>query len=287
MPINELRKRQLFSLEAFPPKKEQSAKSIYEAVSKMARLHPDYMSVTYGAGGSDIQQQVTVDLVKHIQNCGVAPLAHITCINSSLEQVDRMLDRLEEAGVHSVLALRGDKVEGGVLKPPFLHASDLIAHIAKRGGFEIFAACYPEGHPDSDGVEDDVTYLRKKVDAGATGLISQLFFDNADFYRMRELCTQAGIRVPIEAGIMPVVNAAQVQRMVTMCGAKLPPKFSKMIARYDGNPQALYDAGINYAIDQVTDLLASGVDGIHVYAMNNPDVASRIFDAVHNLLMTA
>lgn len=287
MPINELRKRQLFSLEAFPPKKEQSTKSIYEAVSKMARLHPDYMSVTYGAGGSDIQQQVTVDLVKHIQNCGVAPLAHITCINSSLEQVDRMLDRLEEAGVRSVLALRGDKVEGGVLEPPFLHASDLIAHIAQRGGFEILAACYPEGHPDSDGVEDDVTYLKKKVDAGASGLISQLFFDNADFYRMRELCTQAGIRVPIEAGIMPVVNAAQVQRMVSLCGAKLPPKFSKMIARYDGNPQALYDAGINYAIDQITDLLASGVDGIHVYAMNNPDVAGRIFDAVHNLLMTA
>ena len=195
-----------------------------------------------------------------------------------------MLDRLEEAGIRNVLALRGDKVEGGVLEPPFLHADDLIAHIAKRGGFEILAACYPEGHPDSDSVEEDVRYLKAKVDAGANALISQLFFDNQDFYRMQELCLKNGVQVPIDAGIMPVVNAAQIQRMVSLCGAKLPPKFVKMMARDEGNAQAMYDAGINYAINQITDLLASGVDGIHIYAMNNPDAAGRIFSAVQSLL---
>lgn len=284
MRISELRKGQLFSLEAFPPKKDKPADSIYAAVTEMAKLKPAYISVTYGAGGSDAQQQVTLDLVKHIQSCGVTPLAHITCINSTVEQVDRMLDRLEEAGIRNVLALRGDKVEGGVLEPPFLHASDLIAHIAKRGGFEILAACYPEGHPDSDSVEEDVRYLKAKVDAGANALISQLFFDNQDFFRLQELCAKNGIQVPIDAGIMPVVNAAQIQRMVSLCGAKLPPKFVKMMARYEGNTQAMYDAGVNYAINQITDLLASGVDGIHVYAMNNPDVARRIFSAIRSLL---
>ena len=276
MPINELRKRQLFSLEAFPPKKEQSAKSIYEAVSKMARLHPDYMSGTYGAGGSDIQQQVTVDLVKHIQNCGVAPLAHITCINSSLEQVDRMLARLEEAGVRSVLALRGDKVEGGVLEPPFLHASDLIAHIAQRGGFEILAACYPEGHPDSDGVEDDVTYLKKKVDAGASHLVTQLFFDNEDYYNFLYKLREAGIQTPVQAGIMPVTNKSQIERMVSLCGASIPKRLVRILSRYGHNPAAMMDAGIAYATEQIIDLIANGVSHVHIYTMNQPDIAGRI-----------
>ena len=283
MPINELRKRQLFSLEAFPPKKEQSAKSIYEAVSKMARLHPDYMSVTYGAGGSDIQQQVTVDLVKHIQNCGVAPLAHITCINSSLEQVDRMLDRLEEAGVRSVLALRGDKVEGGVLEPPFLHASDLIAHIAQRGGFEILAACYPEGHPESPDLITDVRYLKQKVDAGAQHLVSQLFFDNDDFFRFLERCRIAGIEVPIEAGIMPVLNRSSIERMVSLCGASMPRKLTRILARYGDHPAALREAGMAYAIDQIADLMAAGVDGIHLYTMNNPAVAKQISASIASI----
>ncbi len=278
MPINELRKRQLFSLEAFPPKKEQSTKSIYEAVSKMARLHPDYISVTYGAGGSDIQQQVTVDLVKHIQNCGVAPLAHITCINSSLEQVDRMLDRLEEAGVRSVLALRGDPPKDGPAAGDFPYAAALIRLIKARGNFCVGAACYPEGHPESLTRDKDLDYLKAKVDAGADFLTTQMFFDNNVLYRFLYHALRRGIEVPVVAGVMPITDTRLLKRTVQLSGATLPPRFLSMADRFHDQPAAMAQAGVAFATEQIVDLVANGVQHIHVYTMNKPWIARAIRD---------
>lgn len=275
---------QRLSFEVFPPKKTSAVDTVYSAVSSLTAMNPSYISVTYGAGGSVAQQNVTLALAKHVRDCGITPLAHITCINSNTESIDRMLSELRSAGIENVLALRGDIVEGAEISGEYTHATDLIKHIAEFGGFDIAAACYPEGHPDSDGVEAEIEFMKMKVDNGVTHFISQLFFDNEDFYYMINLCRRAGITVPIQAGIMPVVNAKQIQHMVSMCGAKLPRKFSKIMARYGNNPEALFDAGISYATDQIVDLLASGVDGIHIYTMNNPAVAERIYNSINKLL---
>ena len=222
-----------FSLEIFPPKRDRPVESLYATMDRLSALKPDYISVTYGAGGSSAQQQVTCALASHLQNhCGVTPLAHLTCVNSTRAQVDSMLDALKQEKIENVLALRGDRIPETEPSPDFAHATDLIAHISARGGFDIAAACYPEGHPDSDDAEQDMKYLKEKVALGATHLVSQLFFDNTDFLRLIELCDKENIKVPIMAGIMPVVNARQIEHMVSLCGAKLPPKFAKIMARY-------------------------------------------------------
>jgi methylenetetrahydrofolate reductase (NADPH) len=290
MKISEMcrKKGLLFSFEVFPPKRDRPIESIYAALEKLSALSPDYISVTYGAGGSAAQQKVTSEVAQYLRtHCKVTPLAHLTCINSSREEVDAMLDALQEKGVDNVLALRGDRVPEIHSPGAFLHANDLIRHIAKRGGFDIAAACYPEGHPEGESVEKDVLYLKEKVQSGASHLISQLFFDNEDFYRLLDLSQKAGIHIPIQAGVMPVVNAKQIERMVTLCGAKIPPKFAKIIARYSDNPEALYDAGVCYATEQIVDLIASGVSGIHLYTMNNPAIAQAIHASIKNLLATA
>lgn len=287
MKISEIcRKKPLtFSLEIFPPKRDRPVESLYATIDRLSALKPDYISVTYGAGGSSAQQQVTCALVSHIQNnCGITPLAHLTCINSTRDQVDAMLDALEKAKIENVLALRGDRVPEADPSPHFLHATDLIAHISHRGGFDIAAACYPEGHPDSDNPEQDIQYLKEKVALGASHLVSQLFFDNEDFLRLAELCDKENIKVPIKAGIMPVVNAKQIERMVSLCGAKLPRKFAKIMARYGDNPQALFDAGLCYATEQIVDLITSGVSGIHLYTMNNPVIAETVHKSIANIL---
>ena len=277
-----------FSLEIFPPKRDRPIESIYPTIDRLSALKPDYISVTYGAGGSAAQQQVTCQLASHIQNtCGIIPLAHLTCINSTAAQVDAMLMALKAAKIENVLALRGDRVVETQVSPDFYHATDLISHISAHGGFDIAAACYPEGHPDSDSVESDIIYLKQKVDRGATHLVSQLFFDNEDFFQMFALCEKAGIKVPIQAGIMPVVNAKQIERMVSLCGAKLPRKFAKIMARYGDNPQALFDAGLCYATEQIIDLFASGVSGVHLYTMNNPIIAETIYKSIENILISA
>lgn len=277
-----------FSLEIFPPKRDRPVESLYATMDRLSALRPDYISVTYGAGGSQAQQQVTCALVSHIQNnYGVTPLAHLTCINSTRDQVDAMLDMLAEAKIENVLALRGDRVPEAEPSPHFEHATDLITHISARGGFDIAAACYPEGHPDSDNAEQDIKYLKEKVALGATHLVSQLFFDNADFLRMLELCDKENIKVPIQAGIMPVVNAKQIERMVSLCGAKLPPKFAKIMARYGDNPQALFDAGLCYATEQIIDLFASGISGVHLYTMNNPVIAETIHKSIASILASS
>ena len=220
--------------------------------------------------------------IKH--GFGVESVAHLTCVNSSRADIDATLEDFRKNGIENILALRGDFVDGVEPKHDFRYASELCGYIAQKGGFDIAGACYPEGHVEAKDEVADILNLKKKVDAGATHLISQLFFDNASYYRFIERMRIAEISVPVEAGIMPVTNKAQIERMVSLCGASLPSKFTKVMQRYESRPEALRDAGIAYAVEQIVDLIANGVDGIHLYTMNNPYVARRITEAVYKLL---
>lgn len=273
----------VFSFEIFPPKRDSSIDTIWSTLAEMEGLGPDFISVTYGAGGGG-GRSYTARIAGAIRKkYGITPLAHLTCIGSTRAEVEESLRELREEGVENILALRGDRLPGVEPKTDFLHASDLISFIREQGGFSLSGACYPEVHTEAPDPITDIRNLRKKVDAGAEHLVSQLFFDNEAFYAFVERARIAGITVPIEAGIMPVVNAKQILRMVSLCGASLPQKFTRMISRYEQNPAALRDAGIAYAIDQIVDLIAQGVQGIHLYTMNDPDVARRISQAVENL----
>ena len=277
--------RTVFSFEIFPPKKNTGIETIYKTIDELSSLKPDYISVTYGAGGS-VANTSTRDIASFVKNrCGIEAMAHISCVNNTREEVVTVLDGFKEAGIENILALRGDKVKGVEPKTDFRYASELIAFIRSKPEYDfgISGACYPEGHTEAPDLTTDILNLRKKVDAGAQELISQLFFDNAFFYEFREKTRLAGINVPISAGIMPITGKSQIERMVTMCGASLPRKFVRMINKYEDRPEALIDAGIAYAADQITDLLASGVDGIHIYTMNNPYIARKITGIVGKL----
>lgn len=285
MKISELfkTKRVVYSFEVFPPKKTSSVETVYQTLDALTDLKPDYISVTYGAGGDGSDK--TCELATHIKKThGIEPLAHITCINSSKPEVLNVLEEFKRNGIENVLALRGDRLPDSPIKSDFQYASDLVAFIRSHCDFDIAGACYPEGHPDCDTLEEDIEHLKHKVDMGVSHLNSQLFFDNEDFYRFIELIRKKGISVPVQAGIMPVTNARQIERMVSMTGAKLPGKFSRIMARYGHNPQALRDAGIAYATEQIIDLIASGVDGIHLYTMNQPYVARQISANIASLL---
>ena len=286
MKINSLfqRDRAVFSFEVFPPKKDSPIESVFDKLEEICALKPDFISVTYGAGGTGGHSR-TVDIASKIKHdFHIESVAHLTCVNSTRAMIDETLDDFKANGIENILALRGDYTEGVEPQTDFRYASDLCAYIREKGDFDISGACYPETHVDAADEVEDVLNLKKKVDAGAQHLISQLFFDNALFYRFLERTKIAGIRVPIEAGIMPVTNKRQIERMVSLCGASLPPKFSKMMQRYESKPEALRDAGIAYAVEQIVDLLANGVDGIHLYTMNNPYVAEKITRAVEKLL---
>ena len=286
MKINSLfqRDRAVFSFEVFPPKKDSPIESVFDKLEEICALKPDFISVTYGAGGTGGHSR-TVDIASKIKHdFHIESVAHLTCVNSTRAMIDETLDDFKANGIENILALRGDYTEGVEPQTDFRYASDLCAYIREKGDFDISGACYPETHVDAADEVEDVLNLKKKVDAGAQHLISQLFFDNAMFYRFLERTKIAGIRVPIEAGIMPVTNKRQIERMVSLCGASLPPKFSKMMQRYESKPEALRDAGIAYAVEQIVDLLANGVDGIHLYTMNNPYVAEKITRAVEKLL---
>ena len=269
----------VFSCEVFPPKKTSPVDSIYKTLDGLKDIRPDFISVTFGAGGSSAVNQSTAEIAAIVQNQYHIPsMAHLTCVGAGREDVDRILTQLKADGVDNVLALRGDVNPDYPPKTDFTHAGELIAYIRERSDIGVSAACYPEGHPESPDLISDIRYLKEKVDAGAQHLVSQLFFDNEDFYRFLERCRIAGISVPIEAGIMPVLSAASIQRMVSLCGASMPRKLTRILSRYGDHPQALREAGIAYAIDQISDLIASGVDGIHLYTMNNPDVSRQIAD---------
>lgn len=274
-------KKPVVSFEVFPPKKTSSIDTIYDTLDGLYDLKPDFISVTYSAGGSGGSDHLTCDIASIIKKkYGILPIAHLTCVNSTKAEIVSILANLKENGIENILALRGDIRPDIPPKHDFEHASDLTAFIKQSGDFSVSGACYPEGHCESVDAVSDILNLRKKVDAGAEHLVSQLFFDNDLFYSFVERVRIAGITVPIEAGIMPVVNKKQIERMVSLCGASLPPKFVKMINRYDGHPEALREAGIAYAVDQIVDLIANGVDGIHLYTMNNPYIARRICDSI-------
>lgn len=271
----------IISFEIFPPKQTTSIESIYSTIDALAPLSPDFISVTYGAGGST--QGKTVQIASLLKNqYNITPLAHLTCVGATQESVKKTLEALEEEGVHNILALRGDLPEQGVLGD-FKYASDLVQYIKKRGSFDLAAACYPEKHLEALTLEEDVRQLRYKVDCGAQVLISQLFFDNEAFYKWRDYVRSQGVRVPIVAGIMPITSSKQLQRMVTLCGATIPSPIQNLIKAYHHNAQALKEAGIAYATMQIIDLLASGVDGIHLYTMNQADIAKRIMENIRGI----
>ena len=226
----------------------------------------------------------TLEVAKLIKDeCDMEPVAHLPAAQLTREQVDAELRGFQDAGIDNILALRGDIPKSGRVSNDFPYACDLIEHIHQVGDFNVVAACYPEKHPESPDVVSDIHHLKEKVDSGASQLISQLFFDNQVFYRFRERAQLAGINVPIEAGIMPVINEHQIERMATMAGVNLPPKFVAMMQHFSGNKEAMRDAGIAYAIDQIVDLLVHGVDGIHIYTMDNPTVVKRIAAATQTI----
>lgn len=291
MKISELLdgKKAAISFEIFPPKKEVDFKDIDSLLLKLSELKPKFISVTFGAGGTNTIgedgriQNPTIEVAKKIKRLGITPVAHLSCLNYSRQEIDEMLCALKEAEVENILALRGDRNPDMEPKHDFEYASDLVAYIAEKGDFGISGACYPEVHPECMYMDSDIENLKKKVDAGATHLISQLFFDNEHFFEFERKARAAGITVPIEAGIMPVTNKKQIERMVNLCGATLPPKFRVILDKYEDDPKALTDAGIVYAMNQIVDLLAHDVDGIHLYVMNKPDVAKRICDGIASL----
>lgn len=286
MKISELHreKRPVLSFEIFPPKKDSELKNIDETLEILCGLNPDFISVTFGAGGSSNNNK-TIELAKKIKyEYHVEPVVHLTCLCYDKRDIDEFTKVLAAEGIENVLALRGDRNPKVPEKDDFKHASELITYLKKKGDFCIAGACYPECHPESADRVSEMRNLKKKVDAGAEVLLSQLFFDNNFFYRFREDCRIAGIDVPVTPGIMPVINAAQIQRMVTLCGASLPERFQKIIHRYEDNRQALFDAGMAYALSQIIDLLANDVDGIHLYTMNNPVVARRICEGICNII---
>jgi len=276
--------KKVLSLEIFPPRRTASIDIIYNTLDELKGLNPDFISVTYGAGGSE-NNTATLEIASAIKNnYGIESVAHLPCINLTKSEVLNMLEGFKQAGVENILALRGDVNPEFPPKQDFRYASDLISFIKQNGDLNIIGACYPEGHSECRSLGDDIRNLKTKVDAGTDQLITQMFFDNSYFYSFRERACIAGINVPIQAGIMPVVNKKQIERMVSLCGVKLPKKFVTMMEKYENNPTAMRDAGIAYAIDQIVDLLAHEVEGIHLYTMNNPYIAFKIYAAISILL---
>ncbi|HBR32726.1 MAG TPA: methylenetetrahydrofolate reductase [NAD(P)H] [Clostridiales bacterium] len=277
-------KKPVVSFEIFPPKKNGVLVNADETIKSLKKLNPDYISVTFGAGGNSVNA-MTWEIARSIrENFKIEPIVHLTCLSHSKEDIDEILEKLKKYGLYNILALRGDENPNAAAKEDFRHANELISYIKSRGDFSVSAACYPEGHSESPNLVQDTIYLKKKVDAGANHLISQLFFDNNFFYSFLDRARNAGINVPIDAGIMPLTSKKQIERMVMLCGASLPAKFKKVLDKYEDKPDALLDAGIAYALDQVIDLITQGVDGIHLYTMNNPIIAERIYNGFSSLI---
>lgn len=276
----------VFSIECFPPKQADNYPKMQESLRKMAALEPDFMSVTYGAGGSLPGSVTTCQIAGFLKNeLHVEPMAHLTCMGADAEKVEQVLNELFAAGIQNILTLRGDKRPDLALSEQFPHASDLAAFIRSRyGSFGLSGACYPEGHTESDSLAEDVRTLKIKEESGISHLVSQLFFDNAKYYRFLNMARKNGISVPISAGVMPIVRKNQIERTVAMSSASLPSEFTRMIARYQDDEVSLYQAGIDYAVRQIRDLIEGGADGIHLYAMNNAGVAAQIKEGIADLL---
>lgn len=289
MKIPELfqQKKPVFSLEIFPPKRQSGLDKIYDTIEKLAVCRPDFISVTYGAGGSTTDN-ATCEIASNIKKqFKVEPLAHLTCVNSTMEDVTEMIRRFSEADIENVLALRGDIVPGEAVQKDFSHANELAIQIQRNSGLQILGACYPEGHYESKNLREDIQNLKYKIGAGVRALITQLFFDNRCFYNFLAQVRNAGITVPVSAGIMPIVSKKQIEKTVALSGASLPHEFTKMIGLYENDPQELYAHGIQYAVDQIRELLENGADGVHLYTMNNPDVSLAVYEKIKDLLHEA
>ena len=274
---------QILSLEVFPPKKDDEFESAYEVLNQMAKLNPAFISVTYGAGGS--RSKKTIDIASYIQNTLHIPaLAHMTCVGSKKENLLEVYEGLKAVNVTKVLALRGDRprdmTDEQYESRDFAHASDMIAFLKEHTDLQIAGACYPEKHPESFSLEADLQYLKQKQDAGAEFLISQMFFDNDDFYVFRDRAIQKGITIPIHAGIMPITSAKQIGTTISLSGSSVPKALADIIAKYSDNPEDMKKAGIDYCIRQILDLKQIGVDGIHLYSMNRPKTTAEIFAAI-------
>lgn len=285
MKLSELFKtdQPMLSFEVFPPKTDSRVESVTKAVSEIAQLKPDYMSVTYGAGGGI--SQYTVDIAKKIKDdYHVNALAHLTCVSSDRETIYTRLKELKAAGIENILALRGDIPED-YTPGEFKYASQLISVIKEFDeDFCIGGACYPEGHPESSNQKEDIRHLKEKVDAGCEFLTTQMFFDNSLFYNFLYKIREAGITVPVVAGIMPVTNKSQVKRVVELSGSFIPRSFTAMVDHFAPDDDAMYAAGIAYATEQIVDLFANGITHVHVYSMNKPDIARAIYKNVHAIL---
>lgn len=272
------------SFEIFPPKKDDELKNIDATLEVLSELKPDFISVTFGAGGSSNCNR-TIELARKIKyDYGIEPVVHLTCLHYDKEEIDGFAEVLRSEGIENVLALRGDAKPRVPDKSDFRHSSDLISYLKKDNDFCFLGACYPECHPESSCVISDMKCLKKKVDAGAEVLLSQLFFDNDIFYRFYDKCRIADINVPVIPGVMPVINAVQIKRMVSICHAAFPAKFQRIISRYEDKKEALFDAGMSYCLSQIIDLLTNNISGIHLYTMNNPLVARRICEGIRNIV---
>lgn len=275
------------SFEVFPPKKETSYESVRVATEEIAKLKPSFMSVTYGAGGGT--SEYTLAVAKNIkEKINVPMLAHLTCVSSSKETVHQRIQELKDNGILNVMALRGD------LTPEleqtdrstwdYRHAIDLIRELKEMGDFCIGAACYPEVHPESANQKEDIKYIKEKVDAGADFLTTQMVFDNNLFFNFLYKIREAGITVPVLPGIMPITNANQVERAIKLSGAFMPQRFKAMVDKFGSDPEAMKQAGIAYATDQIIDLYANGITNVHVYSMNKPDIAKGIWQNLSAIL---
>lgn len=263
------------SFEVFPPKSQDNFGTVSRAALEIAQLKPDFMSVTYGAGGST--SKYTVEIARSILDTGVTSLAHLTCVCSSKESIKEKLVQMKENGIDNILALRGDIPQGtNASEWDFHYANELVSFIKENGDFCVGGACYPEKHVESVSEREDMENLKRKVDSGCDFLTTQMFFDNELFYRYIIRARRAGITVPIVPGIMPMCNALQIVRSCQLSGAMLPDKFKRIADRFSDNPDAMQQAGIAYATEQIIDLIANGFKAVHVYSMNKPEVARKI-----------
>lgn len=277
-----------FSFEVFPPKKFDKEgnpipiESVYPALDALSALSPRFISVTYGAGGSENCANTLAVAMRIKNSCKVPVVAHLTCINLTKVEAENILTQFKASGVMNILALRGDKVAGVDYtnkSAQFKYAADLVKFIKSfDGDFNIYGACYPEGHIEAKSLADDITHLKEKIDAGVTTLLTQLFFDNGRFYDFCNLVRQAGIDAPIEAGIMPATNAASIKKMVGLSNAKIPKKLLALIDKYGDDKESMRRAGLDYAVEQIKDLCANGFNKIHLYTMNNPLNAKTIME---------
>ncbi len=275
-------KKACLSFEVFPPKTHDKYETVKQAVDKITALSPDFISVTYGAGGGT--SDYTVAVAKQIKGMGVEPLAHLSCISSNRADVADKLAALKREGIENILALRGDIPKDFAGNLDYRYASELVRECKETGNFCVGGACYPEGHPESATLYSDIDNLKKKVDAGCDFLTTQMFFDNDVFYSFLSKVREAGIYVPIIAGIMPVTNATQIKRILSLSGGYLPTRFKRILDRFGDNPKAMCEAGIIFASEQIIDLYANGVKAVHVYSMNKPEVAAAIRANLSNII---